>query len=291
MSKVKIADIVADISCADGAFFERRFREYQYSGTEQAALTLRSFVVDTIEIPTGGVTEVVKEHLRLVTYPDGRICRYTVQLSDGEVLQAIFFDKNYEKVDIYLSRGRENAYLSLTDYEYILTGLTFSDKLTREGGLIMHGSSIAYRGEGVIFTANSGTGKSTHAGLWQQRFLNEVAVINDDKPALRFEDDVPYVFGTPWSGKTELNHNISAPLKAIVVIEQAPKNALRPLTVSETMYHLSGQTIRPYYDTENGIRALDMVARLAETIPCYLLQCTISEEAVSLVHHTLFGEE
>lgn len=291
MSKVKIADIVIDISCADEAFFEQRLREYLYDGPVQPEMVIRSFWEDPVTLPSEGTAQTIRENLWLVTCPNGILCRYTVHPETQKVLQAVYFNRDHTLAEIRLSASRKNAFFSLTDYEYMLTGAAFSDRVARLGGVVMHGSSLAYGGEGVIFTANSGKGKSTHTGLWRERFADAVTIVNDDKPAIRFYDGRPVMFGTPWSGSTALNRNISVPLKAIVVIEQAPENALRPLTVPEALYHLTGQTVRPYYDSENGVRTLDAVARLVETVPCYLLQCTVSQEAVSLVHDTLYGKD
>ena len=65
--------------------------------------------------------------------------------------------------------------------------------------------------------AVSGTGKSTHTGLWKKYYGAQVEILNDDKPAIRFEDGLPYLYGTTWSGKQERewNQNASAPLRAI----------------------------------------------------------------------------
>ena len=69
--------------------------------------------------------------------------------------------------------------------------------LINHDGLVIHSSSIAFRDKGIIFTAPSGTGKSTHVNLWEQTFGREVTVVNDDTPAIRFINDVPMLSGTP----------------------------------------------------------------------------------------------
>ena len=69
--------------------------------------------------------------------------------------------------------------------------------LINHDGLVIHSSSIAFRDKGIIFTAPSGAGKSTHVNLWEQTFGREVTVVNDDTPAIRFINDVPMLSGTP----------------------------------------------------------------------------------------------
>lgn len=286
MSLVRIAEITIDITCADTAFFDRRLKDYIL--TEPATPDMR--ITSRLEEPVtvgDGTDQQVGKMLHLVTRPDGTFCRYSATHT-GKVLQAIDFDKDYTFTDIRLLTSRKNMYFSLTDFEYMYTGSAFADRLVRDGGAVLHGSAIACEGQGLIFTAPSGTGKSTHTGLWRERMGSAVPCLNDDKPAIRFKGDVPYVYGTPWSGKTDINCNMYVPLKAIIVIEQAPENALRKLSVREAVFHLTSQIVRPYYDAANGARTLDTVDRLIQTVPCYLLSCTISQEAVSLVHNTLF---
>lgn len=292
MSKVRIADTLLDISCQDTAFFDKRLAEYRTEDPAEPAMRITSRWEDPVLLPSGAEEVMVRDSVRLLALPNGTFCRAQIHSQSGRVLQTITFDKEYSFTDIRLLASRRNRVFSLTDFEYMYTGSAFSDHLTRHGGLVLHGSAMAYRGNGLVFTANSGTGKSTHTGLWRERFGDDVIMINDDKPAIRFNTDgSPLLFGTPWSGKTDLNHNFSAPLKAIVVLEQAPVNEIRPLTVVEAAFHLTSQTNRPYYDAENGIRSLDAVEKLLTRCPCYLLRCTISQEAVSLVYTTVFGKE
>lgn len=76
--------------------------------------------------------------------------------------------------------------------------------------VLFHGSALALDGKAYLFTAPSGTGKSTHAALWRQVFGTRVTMINDDKPLLRFAPEGVTVFGTPWAGKAHLQTNTSA---------------------------------------------------------------------------------
>ena len=77
-------------------------------------------------------------------------------------------------------------------------------------------------GEAYIFTAVSGTGKSTHAMLWREVFGERVRMINDDKPLIRITPEgKAVVYGTPWDGKHHLSKNSAFPLKAICWLTRA----------------------------------------------------------------------
>ena len=113
--------------------------------------------------------------------------------------------------------------------------------------------------------------------------------MNDDKPLLSFEQNEIRVWGTPYGGKDNLQNNISAPEKAIVVIRQAPENSIRRLTAHEALPLLLNQTHRPAAPAKM-IHVLELVQKLC-ALPVYELGCTVSQEAVTLCHDTIFGEE
>ena len=80
----------------------------------------------------------------------------------------------------------------------IMFALATADK----GTVLFHAAVVSYKNKGYMFLGPSGTGKSTHASLWQ-RYIAGTALVNDDNPVVRIsEDDTATVYGSPWSGKT-----------------------------------------------------------------------------------------
>lgn len=108
-----------------------------------------------------------------------------------------------------------------------------AEKLVSHDVLLMHGSALCIDGEAVIFTAPSGTGKSTHSRLWREVFDDRVWMINDDKPLLNVTETGITVYGTPWDGKHRLSRNACAPLKAIVSLERGEENHIGPISHAE----------------------------------------------------------
>lgn len=153
----------------------------------------------------------------------------------------------------------------------------------RFGAFLMHCAVIEYEGEGYAFAAHSGTGKTTHIGLWQKHFGEGVRVINGDKPILRFIDDRLYAFGTPWCGKEGLHTNTSVPLKAICFIERSSVNTIRPMAAQEAIGKIFHQILTP--DDLQTVNALfPLLDRMLREVPCYLLGCNISEEAARVAY-------
>ena len=163
------------------------------------------------------------------------------------------------------------------------------DFLSKENTFLFHCSAIAFDGAGVLFTAPSGTGKSTHTRLWRECFGERVTVINDDKPLLKVKDDGIYVYGTPWCGKHGIETNTSAKIKAVVLIERAAENSLERLTFDEGYKVLFTQTHRPS-EPEGAVSALRFINHFAESVSMYRMKCTISPEAAEVAQRGIFGD-
>ncbi len=289
MIELSIAGLPVHIESADTAFFEERFAAYKADTGRPPIMRMRTTLVDPVPLPEGEVIQRV-QYMEIRRLPDGRVCRCG-RHPDGHGLFNICCTPDYADVEIELLSTRQHPQLTQTDWEYLFTGYCFNNRLSYLGGGILHSSSLAYKGQGVAFSADSGTGKSTHVGLWKQRFGDQVEIINDDKPAIYFAGDVPMLCGTPWSGKTPKNANRQVPLKAIVIVERGETNGIRRLDVVESMYHLTNQINRPFFDEELGITMLDFTERLLQSVPIYGLACNISQEAVDTVLRELFPEE
>lgn len=162
-----------------------------------------------------------------------------------------------------------------------------SELLPKYNRVLFHGSCLAIDGRGVLFTAKSGTGKSTHTRLWRQEFGQRVKMVNDDKPFLRISEDGITVYGTPWRGKHALGENISVPLRAIVFVNRGEENRVEPVTSRELYPLLLQQTYTPE-DPEAMVKTLALVERLSREVSLLKLYCNMQPEAA---HVALKGTE
>nr|WP_316622847.1 hypothetical protein [uncultured Ruminococcus sp.] len=162
------------------------------------------------------------------------------------------------------------------------------DYIIDKGGFFLHCSCLKYKDEAIIFTAPSGTGKSTHSALWRRHFGDDVVMINDDKPLVREKDGRFYIYGTPWNGKHSIGNNTSAPIRSVVFLSQAPENKATPISPIDAMALLLQQTVLPSNKAALS-KLLDMLGRLVETVPMYRLGCTISDEAVTTIYQEIYG--
>lgn len=212
---------------------------------------------------------------------------YIVKLSEEEKNASLNISVTEEEI-LAEQTDPEHQY-PLPYLESLAVYRKISHKFLEYDILLFHCSALEIDGKAVLFTAPSGTGKSTHARLWREHFPDKVRTINDDKPLLKIEGQGVVVYGTPYGGKDGLQNNISAPVAAIAILEQRKENEIHRLSMKEAYPMLLNQTYRKK-DAPGLIRTMDLVGRVAE-LPVYCLKCNISEEAVELVYKTLKGEK
>ncbi len=217
--------------------------------------------------------------------------KYPTMIKQAEAYKADFERPNIriEITDENLAlMQRENPHLSLDDVEYIFTGGAFYEALLEFKGFMLHSSGVCVDGYAYLFSADPGTGKSTHTGLWQQYFGEDRAlIINDDKPAIRLVDDKLYAYGTPWSGKTDKNLNMRVPVGAIVFIERsADKNWVREITPKEAIPLILGQTVRPT-ESDKMEKLLDVLDTLLRRVRVFRLGCDMSFDAVKTSYEAI----
>lgn len=166
---------------------------------------------------------------------------------------------------------------SIPEIEYFFTGEAFYNELIELGGMMLHSSCIEKDGRAYLFSANSGTGKSTHTHLWLES-LENTRIINDDKPALMKKNGVWHAFGTPFSGKTDENVNTSVPVRAIIFLERGEETEVDRIPIPQAIPKLLQQTIKPY-DKERAGKMLELVSSLLSEIPVFRLKCTMNSDA------------
>lgn len=158
-----------------------------------------------------------------------------------------------------------------------------ADRMLDYRTILFHGSCVAVDGVGYLFTAKSGTGKSTHTRLWREYFGDRAVMINDDKPLIRISDEGATIYGTPWMGKHGLGMNASVPLSAVCVLERDSENRIVRVEKKSIYPMLLQQTHRPggAADMAKKLRIID---DLAARVGLYRLGCNMNIEAASVAY-------
>ena len=180
--------------------------------------------------------------------------------------------------------------LKFTPAEYEVTAVyrKIAEKMPDCDRFVFHGSVIAVDGQGYLFTAKSGTGKSTHTRLWREYFKDRAVMVNDDKPLLKITDSSVIAYGTPYNGKHRLGNNISVPLKALCILTRSEENHIEKITKSQAYAMLIQQVYRPA-DRTKLKQTLALVDRMAELVPLYKLGCNMDILAAETAYNGMKG--
>lgn len=153
-----------------------------------------------------------------------------------------------------------------------------ADRLIKYNTILFHGVAVVADNYAYIFTAPSGTGKTTHARLWLDQVSGSY-ILNGDKPFLRVYEDRVTVYGSPWQGKESYGCNKAIQLKGICLLERDTRNHIRTITLSDAFSVLIHQTYRPENEM---IGALDIVYKIGGMVDLYRLRCNMDPEAARI---------
>lgn len=152
-----------------------------------------------------------------------------------------------------------------------------SNRLPEYNCFLMHGAVVSVNGSGYMFTAPSGTGKSTHVALWKKYFEN-AEIINGDKPFIRVDESGVWVYGMPWAGKEGWQKNVAVPLRGICLLGRGEENRIEPVSPMQVLPYIMRQI---HYTDEPKMagRTLELLNEMMADVPVYRLECDMSREA------------
>lgn len=163
-----------------------------------------------------------------------------------------------------------------------------AEKMPEYDTFLFHGSAVAVDGQTYLFTAKSGTGKSTHTKLWRKLLGDRAVMVNDDKPLIRVNDGSVTIFGTPYDGKHRLSTNIALPLKAVCVLERSQENHICRITKAQAYNMLLQQSYRPS-DSSALAKTLMLIDKMADNVEFWRLGCNMDISAAELSYTTMKG--
>lgn len=233
---------------------------------------------------TAAVTSLYPDvHERCVEYRTDDAPDFAVEITPADIeLEKVRTRREYEY------EGERAPDFSAETLEITAVYRKLAERLIEHDRVVFHGACVAVDGQGYLFTAKSGTGKSTHAALWCELLGERVVNVNDDKPILHITEGGVTLYGTPWDGKHHRSRNIAVPLKAICLLEQAEENRIEPITREKAYPMLVQQAYRPA-DAEKLRRTLTLVGRLARSVRLYKLGCNMELSAAEVAWNGMKG--
>lgn len=280
MQKLNIAGIPFEY-IADGLNDCEKLEPFQSKVRQDTAVEINIIPVEKLNPPPNITFR--NNYFEWLHEDNNLISLYIINGENNEIAGLLQTDNTWKKVLIkYL--------VDIITVNDIITGrlgeIIFLNSLLFHQGLLIHASAILWQEKGIIFTAPSGTGKSTQAKLWKE--IMGAKVLNGDRSAVRLIEDKPYIYGSPWCGSSNQYLNQNALLSAIVILTQSSENALQRLDWKEALPLLLPRCFLPYYDDGEIMRlAFVNLEKIIVTVPIYLLSCRPDRGAVELVYECI----
>ena len=161
----------------------------------------------------------------------------------------------------------------------VLNTLEAEHHIARRGGFLLHSAFIEVEGKAILFTAPSGTGKSTQAGLWEE--YRGARVINGDRTAVTVGEAGVFAHGIPYCGTSGICRSAVLPVGAIVYLSQGPESVAQPLTGLRAFRRVWEGCSVHLWDREDVELCANTVTEAIGQVPVVHLTCTPDESAVT----------
>lgn len=195
-------------------------------------------------------------------------------------------------LQIWVPQGANKAYVhGNLDHNLLRFAcwIAFGILIAPHKAVAIHTSAIVFRDKAVLFLGESGTGKSTHTRLWRENIAG-ATLLNDDSPIVRIHNGIPYVYGSPWSGKTPCYKTEMHELVGCVRLSQAPYNEIRKLNVMQAYAALHPSCPPDFaYDEKLYDSISEVLNDILTQVPVYHLACLPNAEAAHLSCKNIFG--
>lgn len=153
---------------------------------------------------------------------------------------------------------------------------------------ILHSSFCKWENRGILFTAPSGTGKSTQADLWGK--YQNAEIINGDRAVIRKIEKKWTASGLPYAGSSDIFKNETCEIEAIIVLRQGKVNEIQKLRPAEAFKWIYSEVITCQWSKEYQHQNIDLILDLVSTVPVYLFRCLPDESAVTMLKNCLENE-
>jgi len=279
MNTIKVANITIKLDIPD-KFIPENMYKFQCGNSETEDVLIE--VADSQAPVIEGIGKVHK------VYSFGGKNYY--MMSDDDYVTNIQFNSDYSRFVVNINKSAKKEKLNKQSENELFEAVNSSLKrifvmaVAGKGGVCLHSSTIKFNGAAICFSASSGTGKTTHTNLWRDVFP-DIEVINGDMGYLSARGGEAYYFSAPWCGTSGECVSASAPVKALVFLEQAKQNIIHKISTDEAFMRLSTRCFMPSWHKYLYLKAIDTAELLAGLADCYLLKCLPNKGAAQVCHH------
>lgn len=203
------------------------------------------------------------------------------------------YDTNRQIASVHLSPAKESSNskeeFSVTDYLFFIIKEVFFAHCQQKGMLPIHSSSVVLDGYAYLFSAPSGTGKTTHTAFWCELF--GAKILDGDVTMLSIEGDCVYAHGMPWCGTSAQYMNASFPLGRIVFLARSASNSIGESDTFSSVIGLSSRSFAPNWTKELASKTLEISKKIVELSPCLLLKCLPDPESAKIAKEYIYAKK
>lgn len=210
---------------------------------------------------------------------DDLIWRYE-RIKNGDIVLSYLIKSSCGEIKLLEDNSNTNGILA---FEYL--GQIIPYFSAAFDVLSFHGVLMEYEDSGIIISAASGTGKTTHARMW--RDIHKALIINGDRSTCKKVNGRWTGFGLPWSGTSGEQINRSVPIKAMVILVRGEENSTKRLTGLDAFIEVMPNMLYSGWDAEMTGKAIDLLDDFLSDIPVIKLYCRPDEEAVAVLKSAL----
>ena len=203
---------------------------------------------------------------------------------DGEIELSFHISSDWTNFTLYKDNTNTRGERAFREF-----GSLFSYAVLNHDSCVLHGVVMEYNGMGILVTAPSGTGKTTHTRMWRDR--ENALIINGDRCLCRKIDGKWYAYGMPWSGSSGEYINRKVPITAIVTLKQDSCNHVHYMTELDGTLYLMQRVFAPVWSCDMQNKAFDITEELARTIPMLELYCRPDFESVDVLKEAILNLE
>ncbi len=279
--KVTIGGVTVALVPADNQKVDisNRYKSFQTSDNPQAVLRIHQgrfplIKLEKLFFDSGGVWKFG------LTQDKHTLHFYSLDLGP-QPYQTAVLKKDFTAGDIYLNPQARQLKLNIYPFQYPFDEIFFIHLFSQKVGVVAHSCGINDQGRGILFLGASGAGKSTMGELWQNE--KGVTVLNDDRVLVREWHGNPYIFGTPWYGKSKIFCTDKVPLKKIYFLKKANKNYVKALDPADTASRIAATSFLPFWDKKGIDFALSFCIGIAGKIPAWEIGFVPDKKVVDFV--------
>lgn len=206
----------------------------------------------------------------------------------GTNIPCMLYKESKEGKFVYVNK--HYLYLFMEEDNYtIFNALAFEKVLMEHNAFVLHCSFIEYNGKAILFSAPSGTGKSTQASLWQK--YECATIVNGDRAIVLKVNDKYYAYGMPICGSSDICLNKEVEILCVVYLYQNSVNSIRLLDKKTTMKNIMSETTISFFNPVFVSKIMDLCQDFALNTDMYLFGCTKYQDAVQCLKEVLYESD